>query len=112
MNRAGSGQDALFTVLFEYRLFLPVFQHFQLSGDELQLFLDLGEEGLAGPGLLFVAESELNTLAQQLVGKAALTTLTGGAGSVFLFDIIRELITQGVDLGFQLGFVEQEELVY
>ena len=110
MNRAVGSDDALFTVLLEHRLFLPVLQHFQLSGDELQLFLDLGEEGLGGTGFLFVTESQFNTFTQQLVREAPLTTLAGGARCIFLCYVIRQLIPQGIDLDFQFGFVKEVKL--
>lgn len=110
MNRTGCSDDALFTTLLEHCLFLPVLQHFQLGGDELQFFFHLGEEGLGGTGFLFVTEGQFNTLAQQLVREAALTTLAGGTRA-FLFNIVRQLVAQGIDLGFQLDFIEQGDLV-
>ena len=48
---------------------------------------------------------------QQRVGEAPLTTLAGGTWGLFLFDILRQLIAKGVDLGVELSLVEQDALV-
>jgi hypothetical protein len=67
--RASRGYDLLVAVLLEHRFFLPVFQHFELGGDIVQLFLHLGEEGFDGPGLLFITQQQLDALTQQVIEK-------------------------------------------
>jgi hypothetical protein len=64
--------------LLEHGFFLPVFQNFELGRDELKLFFNLGEEGLAGADLLFVAEGQFDALTQQCIREATLATFTGG----------------------------------
>jgi hypothetical protein len=111
MNRAGGGQDTLFTILLEHGFFLPVLKNLQLSGNELQLFLNLGKEGLAGSRLFFVAEGQFDALAQQCIREATLTTFTGGRRCIFLCNIVWQLIAQGINLNFQLRSVKQMNLV-
>jgi hypothetical protein len=111
MNRAGGGQDTLFTILLEHGFFLPVFQNFQLGWDELQFFFDLGNKGFTGADLLFVAEGQFDALAQQCIRESTLATFTGGRRCLFLCNIVWQLIAQGINLNFQLGFVKQMNLV-
>jgi len=60
MSGALCGDDNVFTVTIEYGLFLPVFQYLELSGNKLQLFLDLSEEGLGCPFLFLVGQGEVD----------------------------------------------------
>src|SRR5690554_3779359 len=112
---ASRSQDTLITVLLEHRFFLPVFQYLELGGDVLKLFLHLGEEGFDGPGLLFITQQQLDALTQQVIREATLTALGCRRGSRRLIfsdvNIIRELIPQLIDLGFQFGLIEQVDLV-
>jgi hypothetical protein len=91
MNRAGAGQDTLFTYLLEHGFFLPVFQNFQLSRDELQLFFDFVKEGLTGANFFFVAEGQFDALAQQCIREATLPTFTGGRWCIFLYNILWQM---------------------
>jgi len=111
MNRTGGCQDTLFTILLEHGFFLPVLKNLQLSGNELQLFLDLGEEDLTGANFFFVAEGQFDAPAQQCIREAALPAFTGGRWCIFLCNILWQLIAQGINLNFQLSFVKQMNLV-
>ncbi|GAB0154598.1 hypothetical protein MnBA_39980 [Marinobacterium sp. BA1] len=115
MCRASRGYDTLVAVLLENRFFLPVFQHFELSRDVFQLFLDLGEEGFHCPSFFLIAEAQLDALTQQIIREATLAALGCRRGSRRLifsdFNIVRELIPQLIDLGFQFGLIEEVDLV-
>jgi hypothetical protein len=56
----------------EHRLLLPVLQYLELRRDVAQLFLDLGEEGLEGAVLVSLGQQQLDALAPQGGGEAAL----------------------------------------
>ncbi len=69
--------------ILEHRLLLPIFDAPGLGRDDIQFFLDLGVEGLAGTGPLFLAQGEIHLDARQALGVAiGLTWLAGGP---FLF---------------------------
>ena len=103
MRRAGSGLDHRFAVcLLEDGLLLPVFDDLRLGRHDVELFLDLGEEGLARAGLFCVAQRQMDLDARQPVGEAF---------ALFARWLARRLVRQlRLDLAerdFQLGLVEK-----
>ena len=105
MNRAGGTGHLLRTVfLLEYRFLLPVFDHPGLRRDDVQLFLDLAEEGFTGSGLFLCVQLKMNLDARQVLVEAVrlgmpLTRLFRFCLGQFLFHLLKR--------DFQLGFVEQ-----
>ena len=82
----------------------------------MQLFFNFGEKYFVSALFLLVTEQQLNALTNQFVGETALAAAALGAGSTrswrqLMFDTIRLLITQLIDLRLHLRLIKQMDLV-
>jgi hypothetical protein len=92
--------------LFEDGLLLPVLEHAGLGRYNVQLFLDLGEKGLAGTRFLFVAQRQINPYTRQSV-RETITPFASRLARRF----VRELRLDLAERHLQFGLVEEVALV-
>ena len=110
VNRPGGGHHLLAAVFgVEHGLLLPVFDDPGLGRDDVQLFLDLAEEGPGSPGLLGFVQAEMDLEARQVlieaVGLAPLARLFRfRPGGRFGFG---QLLFDFLERDLQFGLVEQ-----
>ena len=89
------------------RFFLPVFEHPCLGRDNIQFFLDLGEEGLGGAGFFFIAL----TSGRRVLGAACRRSLQRFLRGCFSGGVlIRQLRFKITESHFQFGLVKEIDL--
>ena len=104
--RPWRGLDLLAAVFgIENGFFLPVFDHPGLSRNDVQLFLDLAEEGFTGSGLFLCVQLKMNLDARQVLVEAV--RLGMPLTRLFRFFRLGQFLFHRFEGDFQLGFVEQ-----
>ena len=98
------GQYQLLTAVFliENGFLLPVFQDLCLGRDDVEFFLDLGEEGLLRAGFFFLRQAQLNAYSGEIVRIAITGAFLSGRQRFF-----RQLCLDLFERDVQFGLIEQ-----